>query len=176
VRHRVYGKHLGRDSNQRTALFKSLVGSLILHGSIETTQTKATAIRGLVDKVINQAKTKETRRLLQSFLTQKTVVEKLVNEVAPSMPSRNSGYTSIIKLGNRLGDNAMVVRMSLLLEEAEKPKKAADKQSLRSQSDLKEVKLVASEVTPEVVEEVEETVKAVKEPVAKKAPRKVAKK
>ena len=125
MRHRVYGKHLGRDANGRAALFKSLVVSLILHGSIETTQTKAAAIKGLVDQIINQAKHKETRRLLQSFLTQKVVVDKLVNEVVPSLQSRNSGYTSIIKLGNRLGDNAMVVRMSLLTDEIRSDQKTS---------------------------------------------------
>lgn len=117
MRHKVYGKKLGRDKNQRAALLKNLISSLILHGSIETTETKAKAIKGLVDKIINQAKTKETQRLLQTFLTQKPIVEKLVKEVVPSLKSRNSGYTSTVKLGQRYGDNAMIVRMSLLSEE-----------------------------------------------------------
>jgi len=117
VRHRVYGKHLGRDKNQRTALFKSLVGALILHGSIETTETKAKAIKGLVDRVITQAKSKNTRDLVSSYLTQKSVQEKLFKVVVPAVSSRNSGYTSVVKLGRRLGDNAMKVRMTILMEE-----------------------------------------------------------
>ena len=117
MRHRVYGKHLGRDKNQRTALFKSLVGALILHGSIETTETKAKAIKGLVDRVITQAKSKNTRDLVSSYLTQKSVQEKLFKVVVPAVSSRNSGYTSVVKLGRRLGDNAMKVRMTILMEE-----------------------------------------------------------
>jgi large subunit ribosomal protein L17 len=116
VRHRVYGKHLGRDKNQRTALFKSLVGALILHGSIETTETKAKAIKGLVDKIITQAKSKSNRDLVTAFLTQKTIQDQLFKVVVPGVSNRNSGYTSTVKLGRRLGDNAMKVRMSLLVE------------------------------------------------------------
>ncbi|TSC66760.1 MAG: large subunit ribosomal protein L17, partial [Microgenomates group bacterium Gr01-1014_80] len=120
MRHRVYGKHLGRNKDERTALFKNLVQALIIHGSIETTETKARAIKGLVDKIINQAKSKNTQRLLQSFLNSKEIREKLVKEIAPNMKGRNSGYTSVVKLGQRKGDNAMLVRMSLLVEESKK--------------------------------------------------------
>jgi large subunit ribosomal protein L17 len=116
VRHRVYGKHLSRDKNQRTALFKSLVGSLFIHGHIETTETKAKAVKGLVDKIINQAKSKDTQRLVTAYLVNKQIQEKLIKEIVPVLKDRNSGYTSIVKLGNRLGDGAMVVRMQLLGE------------------------------------------------------------
>ena len=51
MRHRVYGKHLGRDKDQRTTLFKGLVRSLFIHGTIQTSEAKAKAIKGLVDKV-----------------------------------------------------------------------------------------------------------------------------
>ncbi len=117
MRHRVYGKHLGRNKNERTALFKNLVQSLLLHGSIETTEAKAKSIKGLVDKIINQAKSKNTQRLLSSFFHTKETREKLVKEIAPNMKDRNSGYTSLVKMGQRKGDNAMMVRMSLLISE-----------------------------------------------------------
>ncbi|MBI2334821.1 hypothetical protein HYU96_03380 [Candidatus Daviesbacteria bacterium] len=91
MRHKVYGKHLGRDKNERTALFKNLVQSLFLHGSIQTTQAKAKAIKGLVDKIINKSKPKD-----------------------PRFRSRTSGYTSIVNLGPRKGDGAMMVKMTLL--------------------------------------------------------------
>ena len=118
MRHRVYGKHLGRNVDGRTALFKNLVQALLIHGSIETTETKAKSIKGLVDKIINQAKSKNTQRLLQTFFNSKEIREKLVKEIAPNMKERNSGYTSVVKLGQRRGDNAMMVRMSLLIEES----------------------------------------------------------
>ena len=120
MRHRVYGKHLGRNVDGRTALFKNLVQALLIHGSIETTETKAKSIKGLVDKIINQAKSKNTQRLLQTFFNSKEIREKLVKEIAPNMKERNSGYTSVVKLGQRRGDNAMMVRISLLMEESKK--------------------------------------------------------
>lgn len=117
MRHKVYGKHLGRDKNQRNALFKNLVRSLILWEKIETTESKAKAIKGFVDKIINAAKTPNTRRLVSQFLIDKKAQEKLIKELTPKLKNRTSGYTSITKLGKRLGDGAMMVKMRLLLEE-----------------------------------------------------------
>lgn len=99
MRHKVYGKHLGRDKNERTALFKNLIGSLILHGSITTTEGKAKAIKGLVDKMINQAKIKPNA---------------LFKDIVPRLKNRTSGYTSLVREGPRQGDGAMMVKMSLL--------------------------------------------------------------
>jgi len=142
VRHSVYGKKLSRDKNQRTALFKALVQSLLLSEKIQTTQAKAQAVKGLVDKIITQAKNPNTRRLVTQFLTNKKVSDKLFNEIVPSLQSRQSGYTSIVKLGFRKGDGAMIVQMRLLLDEAkpeepktekktEKPKKVAKKKETK---------------------------------------------
>lgn len=116
MRHNVYGRHLGRTKNQRTSLFRNLVGALILNGSIETTEAKAKAIKGLVDKIINQAKNKNSQRLVSQFLVHQNIQEKLFKEIIPATKDRNSGFTSIVKLGQRLGDNTMKVRMSLLME------------------------------------------------------------
>ncbi len=112
MKHSVYGKKLGRNKNQRTALFKNLVQSLILHGSIKTTESKAKAIKGLVDKIINQAKKTNTQNK-----------EKLVKDRLPFLKNRNSGYTSVVRMGQRKGDGAMMVRLSLLLEEKKEKKK-----------------------------------------------------
>ena len=123
MKHNVYGKKLSRDKNQRTALFKALVRSLILSESISTTKAKAKAISGLVDKLITQAKSPSTKRLVDQFITDKLVSKKLFDDIVPKLKSRNSGYTSIIKLGFRQGDGAMMVRMSLLLDKLSKEKK-----------------------------------------------------
>lgn len=117
MRHRVYGKILGRDKNERQQLFRSLVESLILSERIETTQAKAKAVRGLFDKIVNLAKSKDTKRLVTQFLTHKKTVEKLEGEILPRVKSRTSGYTSITRIGKRLGDGAMMVSMSLILED-----------------------------------------------------------
>ena len=132
MRHRVYGKHLGRTKNERASLFKNLIGSLILNGSIQTTEAKSKAIKALTDKIINQAKGKNTKRLVEQFLTQRSIEEKLLQEVVPGLSGRNSGYTSIIKLGPRLGDGAMMVRMSLLMEEPKQEKKASKKKEVKT--------------------------------------------
>ena len=129
MRHKIYGKHLGRSKNERKALFGSLIRSLILSEKIETTEAKAKAVKGLVDKIINQAKSPNTRRLLGQFLTDKAITEKLIKEIVPRLKDRHSGYTSLVKLGRRLGDNAMLVRMSILLEEPKPKPKTKTKKS-----------------------------------------------
>lgn len=139
MRHSVYGKKLGRNKNQRTALFKSLVQSLILSGSIKTTDTKAKAIKGLVDKIITQAKSPSTQRLVSQFLIQKNVQDKLFNEIVPALSGRTSGYTSVVKLGRRLGDGAPIVRMSLLLEES-KAIKGSKESKVKKTEEVKEEK------------------------------------
>lgn len=121
MRHKVYGKHLSRDKDQRTALFKSLVRSLILEESIKTTQPKAKAIKGLVDKIITQAKSETSKRLVSQFLIHKPVAEKLTKVILPRVKSRTSGYTSVVKLGPRLGDGAMMVKLNLILDEIKTP-------------------------------------------------------
>ncbi len=120
MRHSVYGKKLSRTKNERTALFKNLVRSLILHESIQTTDAKAKAIKSTVDKIITQAKSPTTRLLVSQFLVEKDIQEKLIKEILPCLKNRNSGYTSVVRVGKRLGDGAMMVRMSLLMEEIKK--------------------------------------------------------
>ncbi len=124
MRHRVYGKKLGRNSNERSGLFKSLVQSLFTYGTITTSETKATAIKGMVDKIITAAKNKNAQRLLQSFFADKLLQERLIKEIAPKMQNRVSGYTSMIKVSVRGGDRTRLVKMSLIgLEELKPPQK-----------------------------------------------------
>ncbi len=121
MRHRVYGKHLGRNKDQRKTLFKGLIYSLFSHGTIQTSEVKAKAIKGLVDKVINLAKDKDTQRQVQSFINDKFLRERLIKETIPQLGKRTSGYTSVVKLGNRLGDQTMMVSMSLIGAEQLRP-------------------------------------------------------
>lgn len=136
MRHKVYGKHLGRNKNQRTALFKSLVGSLIQFEKIQTTEAKAKAVKPLVDKLITQAKSKSAQRHVFEFFPQKVVAQKLVDDVAPRTGSRTSGYTSTVRIGNRLGDGAMMVSMSLLLEEGKAKAPKAEKKEAKEASEV----------------------------------------
>lgn len=121
MRHRVYGKKLGLNKDERETLFKSLAYSLFSYGTIETSQTKAKAIKGLVDKIINLAKDKTSRHLLQSYMSSKLLQDRLIKEISPKMQNRVSGYTSLTRMGKRSGDNTMMVKMSLIGMEELKP-------------------------------------------------------
>ena len=140
MRHNVYGKKLSRNKNERTGLFKNLVQSLVQHEKIETTEAKAKAIKGLIDKIINQAKTPSTRRLVSQFLIQKKTQEKLFNELLPRLVTRTSGYTSTVKMGRRLGDGTMMVQIRLLVEEVKKETKRQSEKVEKKVSTKKVVK------------------------------------
>lgn len=112
MRKNIFGKKLSRNKNQRQALFKNLVTSLISYGKIETTQAKSLAVKGLVDKVVSAAKNGSLakRRYLLSLLPKETT-EKLMLDVVPRFSNRQSGFTKIIKTGARFSDNAPMVIM-----------------------------------------------------------------
>ena len=116
MRHRVKGYHLGRTSKQREALFKGLIRSLLLHGTIVTTHVKAKAVQGSVDKLITRAKkgTHPQRRLLGTLLPQRNLVNTLVDKISPALKDRNSGYTRMTKLGNRQGDDSLMVKLEII--------------------------------------------------------------
>jgi large subunit ribosomal protein L17 len=111
MRKNIFGRQFSRDANERKSLFKSLIASLILEESIQTTLEKAKAIKGDVDKIINKAKRGDKRlakQLLQRSLGVREM-EKVIEDIAPRFKDRTSGYTRIIKLDRRFSDNAAMV-------------------------------------------------------------------
>ncbi len=116
MRHRVSGKKLSLDRDKRKALFKNLINALVIHGQIKTTEARAKAIRGLVEKLITRGKqqTLHTRRLIAAFLQNKKAVNKIVDELGPLFKKRPGGYTRIVRLKERRGDNAPMVRLELV--------------------------------------------------------------
>jgi large subunit ribosomal protein L17 len=122
MRKNVFGRQFSRDANQRKSLFKSLISSLILEESIETTLEKAKAIKGDVDKLINKAKRGDGR--LATQLLQRSLgiaaMEKVIKDLAPRLKDRTSGYTRIIKLGRRFSDNAPMVIMEWVIKKEPK--------------------------------------------------------
>jgi large subunit ribosomal protein L17 len=125
MRHQVAGKKLSRSKDERTALRRILIAQLIEHERIETTQTKALAIRGQTERLITLAKhgNKEgdakmvhARRLAAARLSNRKAVEKLFDDIAPRYADRPGGYIRIHKLGPRLGDNAEMVLIELIEE------------------------------------------------------------
>lgn len=127
MRHRIYGKHLGKTAGQRQAFFKTLVQSLFLYGTIQTSEIKAKAVKGLVDQIITSAKSKSTQGKVQSYIPDKDLQERLIKEILPNLKGRTSGYTRVIKTGPRLGDNTTMVEMSLIGAEELKPFKKEPK-------------------------------------------------
>jgi len=103
----VFGRKLKRDKNERTALFKSLISSLVLNEKIKTTESKAKAIKPEIDKLVTKAKKggNAARNVLQKSLSQ-PAVEKMLSQIGPRFSNRAGGYTRIIKLGKRFGDDA----------------------------------------------------------------------
>lgn len=124
MRHRVSGRKFSLDRNKRKALFKSLINALIIHGQIKTTEAKAKAIRGLVEKLITKGKkrTLHSRRLIAAFLQNNKAVNKIVDELGPLFQKRPGGFTRIVRLGKRRGDDSMMVRLELVQKPPEKEK------------------------------------------------------
>lgn len=116
MRHRQTNSKLGRNSHQRQALFKQQTSALILNGSVTTTLAKAKILVSLMDKLITKAKkqTLASRRQLLAFLAQKPAVYKLVDDIALRNSDRLSGFTKLIRLGVRRGDNAMIAKVELI--------------------------------------------------------------
>lgn len=125
MRHRKGFNHLGRKSAHRKAMLANMASSLILHKRIKTTQAKAKALRMYVEPLVNKAKLSVTvktdkmeathlRRTVFSYLKQKEAVTELFREVAPKVADRPGGYTRIIKLGKRLGDDAEMAYIELV--------------------------------------------------------------
>ncbi len=126
MRHRLAGRHLGRTSAHRAALYRNLANALIEHEIIKTTLPKAKELRRFVERLITLAKTDSVanRRLAFARLRDKDMVKKLFDEVGKASAERKGGYTRILKCGFRSGDQApmayiMLVDRTNLGDEAE---------------------------------------------------------
>lgn len=142
MRHRVRGRKLGRDTAHRNALRKNMIADLICHEEILTTEAKARMLRPAAEKIITLAKRGivggaedparevHARRLAAARISRYRtirdedgsmrdvdVVQKLFNEIAPRYADRPGGYTRMIKIGKRPGDNADMAMLMLVEEE-----------------------------------------------------------
>ena len=110
MRHRRKGRKLGRDASHRKALFSNMAGSLFEHGRIKTTEAKAKELRPIAEKLITLARKDPgdvaAQRQAVAYLRSKDSVHRLFHEVAPRFTERPGGYTRILKMGFRVGDNA----------------------------------------------------------------------
>ena len=115
--HRVDGRKLSRKQGPRLALFKNLTVSVLRYEKVRTTEAKAKEIRGRVERMITLAKRGDLaarREVLASFPNEPLVVTKLFDEIAPKYADRTSGYTRIVKIGQRSGDAAEMVQIELV--------------------------------------------------------------
>ena len=116
MRHGRKVNHLGRKAAHRKALMSNMASSLIIHKRIKTTVAKAKALRKYIEPLVTKSKTDTThsRRVVFSYLQNKEAVKELFGEVRDKILDRPGGYTRILKIGNRLGDNAEMAMIELV--------------------------------------------------------------
>ncbi|RLB16496.1 MAG: 50S ribosomal protein L17 [Deltaproteobacteria bacterium] len=168
MRHRKAGKELSRNTSHRRAMLRNMVTSLFKYEQIETTDTKAKAVRPIAEKLITLAKRGDlhARRQALSYMQDKTVTHRLFEEIKERYLDRQGGYVRIVKKGFRKGDGAPVSIVQLLPAEEgkkEKKKKGRKKKADKAPSVKKTVgstkkegaPVPEKEGTPEVKEAVE---------------------
>ena len=109
-------RKLGRETSHRNLMLRNLVTDLLRNGRIETTVTRAKETRRMAEKMITLAKRGDlhARRQVLAYVMDETVVNNLFTDIAPKYAERNGGYTRIIKLKERIGDDALIVRLELV--------------------------------------------------------------
>jgi len=170
MRHGKKVMHLGRKTSHRKSMLANMACSLIEHKRINTTLTKAKALKQFIEPIVTKSKSDTThnRRLAFSSLRDKTAVTELFREVAAKVGDRPGGYTRIIKLGNRLGDNADMAMIELvdfneLYTTEDKAKKKSRRRGGKSKSTIPATPPAEAVVEEEKVEApaaAEETPKA----------------
>lgn len=150
MRHNKSGRRLGRTTSHRVAMFRNMVTSFLNHERITTTDAKAKELRSIAEKMITLGKKGDLHAMRQaaSYIREKSVVTKLFTTIAPRYAERPGGYTRIVKLGLRPGDNASL-SMIELVEEQFTPK---EKKSVPVKSTVQTAKVVPVTATDEVVE------------------------
>ena len=165
MRHGKKIAHLGRTASHRKAMMANMASSLIEHKRINTTVAKAKALKKFVEPLITKAKSDTThnRRVVFSALRNKYAVSELFRDIAEKVADRPGGYTRIIKVGSRMGDNASMAMIELVdFNDTYVTNKPAKKRSRRRGGKKKAAAAapaaVAAEATEELTEEVVDTV------------------
>lgn len=167
MRHLVSGRKLSRRKSHRTAMLANLAASLVKHGRVKTTDAKAKEVRPFVERMVTFAKRGDlhARRIVLSRLKDSDAVKKLFDEIGPRYTNRFGGYTRILKLGFRQGDNSPVSLIEFVEEEIEKKSPAKSKAKKKKTPKIttktaeKNAEVVEAEASKEVVE-AEEVVEA----------------
>ena len=154
MRHLKAGRKLGRTSSHRKALLSNIATSLIEHKSIITTTPKAKEARRVVERLITFAKKGDlaSRRQVLKTVRDKDLVKELFEKIAPKYESRKGGYTRVIKIGFRKGDNAPLSIFELVGFEgvqADKIEKARQKREAKAETERKQQEEETKEETPD---------------------------
>ncbi|MGB0357339.1 MAG: 50S ribosomal protein L17 [Flavobacteriaceae bacterium] len=161
MRHGKKVAHLGRTNTHRKAMLANMASSLIEHKRINTTVARAKALKTFIEPLITRSKEDSThnRRIAFRALRNKYAVTELFRTVSEKIGDRPGGYTRIIKLGNRLGDNADMAMIELVdfneVYETAKPKKKSRRRSRKKESapaTAAEESVEAAETTDSVAE------------------------
>ena len=115
--HGIDGRKLGRTTGPRKALYRNLIVAVLRYEQIRTTEARAKEVRGQVERMITLAKQgtlASRRRIIAELPDEPLVIDKLINEIAPKYGDRSSGYTRVIRIGNRAGDAAPIVQLELV--------------------------------------------------------------
>jgi large subunit ribosomal protein L17 len=153
MRHGKTINHLGRTASHRSAMLANMASSLIVHKRITTTLAKAKALRKYVEPIITKGKEDSTnsRRVVFSYLGNKDSVKELFGTVAPKIGDRPGGYTRILKINNRKGDNAEMAIMELVdfneVVMNDKAAKTEVKKTRRSRAKAPKAEETAAETT-----------------------------
>jgi large subunit ribosomal protein L17 len=117
VAHCIDGRKLSRQTGPRKALFKSLIVAVLRYEQIRTTEARAKEVRGMVEQMITLGKDGSLaarRRIMAQLPNEPLVIDKLINEIAPRYGDRTSGYTRLVRIGQRAGDAATIVQLELV--------------------------------------------------------------
>ncbi len=150
MRHLKAGRKLGRTHSHKKALLANLATALFTHKSITTTTPKAKEARSTVERLITFAKKGDlaSRRQVLRTIRNKEIVRELFEEIAPKYSDRQGGYTRIIKLGHRLGDNAQMAVLELVgyeRDQAEKLEKQRQKRLEKAEQKKKKLEAAAQQ-------------------------------
>jgi large subunit ribosomal protein L17 len=176
MRHRLSGRQLSRNSSHRYAMLKNMATSLLRHETIRTTVQKAKELRRVVEPLITLAKddTQAHRRLAFARLRDEEIVEKLFGDLGPRFKTRPGGYTRILRMMPRPGDNADMALMQLVELAAATPAAGAapahaagDEKAAKKDKKAKRAKSEAAEAAPEPAKHVKEKKAAKKKAAAK---------
>lgn len=169
MRHGVKLNHLGRTASHRKAMLSNMASSLIKHKKIVTTVAKAKALRVYVEPILTKAKSDSVhnRRTIFSYLRDKEAIKELFASVSPKIMDRPGGYTRVLKIGTRMGDNAEMAMIELvdfnefIPAKAAKSKKKTTRRGRSGKAGADNAPIAKEETVAEETTEVVDTVEEV---------------